>query len=206
MTITRIVLLAQGAEAAVLGKILREFNPLLRDITVVPDKEALAALPRDDLANARLIAFCSPVIVSADLLRAFPGPSYNFHPGPPDRPGRFPSVFAIYEKAERFGVTVHEMAEQVDAGAIVAAEWFPIAPDIDLIGLEKLALGCLIVVFRRLAPFLAVNPKALPRIYIPWSGTRRTKAECDTICSLSPEISDAEIALRKRACGSLLKL
>ena len=97
MTITDIVLLTQSAEGAVLGKILREYNPLLHTV-VVSDKTALDTLPRDGLANARLLSFCSPVIVPADLLKAFPGPSYNFHPGPPDRPGRFPSVFAIYER------------------------------------------------------------------------------------------------------------
>jgi methionyl-tRNA formyltransferase len=171
----------------------------------VPDRAALDALPRGGLANARLLSFCSPVIVPVEVLKAFPGPSYNFHPGPPDRPGRFPSVFAIYEKADRYGITVHEMTEQVDAGPIVAAEWFPIAPDADLIALEKLALGCLVAVFRRLAPFLATNPSPLPRVYFPWSGTKHTKAECDAICRITPDLSEEEIELRRRACGSLMK-
>jgi hypothetical protein len=198
------VLLTQAAEGAVLGKILREYNPHLHT-AIVSDKAALDALSRDGLAKARLLSFCSSVIVPADLLKAFPGPCYNFHPGPPDRPGRFPSVFAIYEKADRYGITVHEMTEHVDAGPIVAAEWFSVSPEADVVALEKLALESLVTVFRRLAPFLAINPNPLPRVYIPWSGTKRTKAECDTICRITPDLSEAEIALRKKACGSLLK-
>lgn len=204
MTITDIVLLTQAAEGAVLGKILRAYNSDLRTI-VVSDKTALTALARDSFANTRLLSFCSSVIVPADVLKAFPGPCYNFHPGPPDRPGRFPSVFAIYEKADRYGITVHEMTEKVDAGPIVAAEWFPVPPEASVDDLEELALECMITVFRRLAPFLAVNPSPLPRVYFPWSGSRRTKAECDAICRITPDLNEAEIELRKRACGSLLK-
>ena len=89
LTITRIALLTQPAEGAVLGKILRAHNPAL-ETPVISDKAALAELGKTDLGGTRLISFCSPVIVPADILKALPGPSYNFHPGPPDRPGRSP--------------------------------------------------------------------------------------------------------------------
>ena len=55
------------------------------------------------------------------MLDAFAGPSYNFHPGPPNRPGRYPSVFALYDNARHFGITVHEMLPKVDSGAIKVA-------------------------------------------------------------------------------------
>lgn len=204
MTITRIVLLTQPAEGAVLGKILNAHNADL-EILVVSDKTALADLAREDLAATRLLSFCSPVIVPGELLKALPGPSYNFHPGPPNRPGRYPSVFAIYERAAHFGVTVHEMTDKVDAGPIVAAEWFPVPADATIADLETLSLEYLVAAFKRLAPFLALNAKPLPRIFIPWSGTKRTKADCEAICLITPDLSDAEIDLRKRACGSLLR-
>jgi methionyl-tRNA formyltransferase len=196
--------LTQPVEGAVLGKILRAHNPAVETV-VMSDKAALASLARDDLSGTRLLSFCSPVIVPADLLKSLPGPSYNFHPGPPDRPGRFPSVFAIYEKSERYGVTVHEMTEQVDAGPIVAAEWFAVPEGADVAALERLALGCLVAIFKRLGAFLAQNPNSLPRVFIPWSGSKRTKAECDSICRITSDMPEAEIDLRKRACGSLLK-
>lgn len=204
MTITRIILLTQPAEGDVLGKILTAHNPRL-EVTVVSDKAALAALAGENLAATRLLSFCSPVIVPGGLLKALPGPSYNFHPGPPDRPGRFPSVFAIYERAPHHGVTVHEMTEKVDAGPIVAAEWFAVPPNAAIADLEMLSLEYLAAAFKRLAPFLALNANPLPRIFIPWSGTKRTRADCEMICKLTSDLAEEEVELRKRACGSLLQ-
>lgn len=204
MTITRIVLLTQPAEGAVLGKILTAHNPDL-EIALISEKDALARLAEGDLSGTRLLSFCSPLIVPAALLTALPGPSYNFHPGPPNRPGRYPSVFAVYEQAPHYGVTVHEMIEKVDAGPIVAAEWFAMPPDVTVVDLEMLSLEYLIAVFKRLAPFLALNANPLPRIFIPWSGTKRTKADCEAICRITPDLSETEIEHRKRACGALLR-
>lgn len=204
MTITRIVLLTQPAEAAVLGKILTAHNPDL-EIARISDKSALAHFAQDDLSTTRLLSFCSPVIVPGELLEALPGPSYNFHPGPPDRPGRYPAVFALYEKAPHYGVTIHEMTEKVDAGPIVAAEWFAVPANATIVDLETLSLEYLVAVFKRLAPFLALNSNPLPRIFIPWSGTKRTKADCEAICRVTPDLSEEDIELRKRACGPLLR-
>ncbi len=204
MTITRIVLLTQPPEGAVLGKILTAHNPDLA-IALISDKAALARLGEEDLSATRLLSFCSPVIVPGSLLKAMPGPSYNFHPGPPNRPGRYPSVFAIYEKAQHYGVTVHEMTEKVDAGPIVAAEWFSVPAHAAIADLETLSLEYLVAAFKRLAPFLALNSNPLPRIFIPWSGTKRTKADCEAICRITPDLSEPEIELRQRACGSLLR-
>ncbi|MSO72748.1 MAG: hypothetical protein EXQ84_03955 [Rhodospirillaceae bacterium] len=78
----------------------------------------------DALANSskttRLISFGSGVIVPAAVLARLSGTAYNFHPGPPAYPGIFPSVFALYDGATRFGVTLHEMKPEVDSGPIVA--------------------------------------------------------------------------------------
>jgi methionyl-tRNA formyltransferase len=196
--------LTQPAEGPVLTKILVAHNPEL-EITLVSDKAMLARATSGDLATTRLLSFCSSIIVPGELLQTLPGPSYNFHPGPPNRPGRYPSVFALYERAPHYGVTVHEMAEKVDAGPIVAAEWFAVPDEAALVNLEVLSYKYLVAVFQRLAPFLALNANPLPRIFIPWSGTKRTKADCEALCTLTPDLSQEEIELRTRACGSLLK-
>lgn len=203
LTIAHIVLLTGETEASVLADVLRRHNPEL-EVTVAPDKRALSKISAAALSSARLISFCSSVIVPEEVLLALPGPSYNFHPGPPDRPGRFPAVFALYENAARFGVTVHEMAAAVDAGPIVAAEWFAVPDDADLATLESAALVELMTVFHRLAPFLALNPRPLPRILVPWSGTKRSKADCEAICTLRADMPDDEQARRRRSCGTLL--
>lgn len=196
------ILLAGETEAGVLSEVLRRHNPSL-EIAVAPDRAALDRLRPARIASARLLSFCSSVIVPRDILDALPGPAYNFHPGPPDRPGRFPAVFALHEDAARFGVTVHEMTPAVDAGPIVAAEWFDIPADADLAALEGRALVALVAVFHRLAPFIALNPKPLPRVFIPWTGVKRSKADCDALCRSAPGLSGDEIARRRRSCGPL---
>lgn len=204
LAITRVILSTGEAEAGVLAQELQAHNPAL-DIVAAQDATHLARLTPAELAQARLVSFCSPTIVPDAVLTALPGPAYNFHPGPPDRPGRFPAVFALYENAPRFGVTVHEMTATVDEGAIVAAEWFDIPPACDLAALETAAMLRLLTVFRRLAPFLALNAQPLPRVLIPWGGTKRTKADCLALCKNAPDLTDAEIALRKRCCGPLFE-
>jgi methionyl-tRNA formyltransferase len=144
---------------------------------------------------------CSPVIVPAAALAALPGPSYNFHPGPPTRPGRYPSVFALYDGDDRFGVTVHEMAARVDSGPIVAVDWFDVPPDCTLAVLERLTLNRLIALFRELAPHLARTAAPLPRLGVLWSGGKTTLAQVDALRRITPDLSPAEAERRRRACG-----
>jgi hypothetical protein len=203
MPIAKIILLTSEAEAPSLGNVLRRHNSALA-VVPVHDAPGLRAACTGDLREARLLSFCTSVIVPAEILNGFPGPSYNFHPGPPERPGRYPAVFALYEGALRFGSTVHEMAAQVDSGVIVTAEWFDVPMGCDLVTLEELAFNSLIGVFRRLAPYMATVSRPLPRPMIPWGPRKTTKAQCDALCTLTPGLDPAEVERRRRACGAFL--
>lgn len=77
--------------------------------------------------RARLISFCSDIIVPRQLLSRLDGDCLNFHPGPPERPGYRPAAFAAAERATSFGITLHRMIEEIDAGPIFAVERFSIA-------------------------------------------------------------------------------
>jgi methionyl-tRNA formyltransferase len=202
LALSTILLLTGEAEAPILAGILRRSHPTIA-ITPVTSTAALKEVCAGDLSNARLVSFCSSVIVPEAVLKRLPGPAYNFHPGPPDRPGRYPAVFAIYENAARFGVTVHEMIAAVDAGPIVTAEWFDVPPACDLATLEGLALTRLAEIFRRLASYLTHIERPLPRMPIPWRGRRTTRAECEALCTIAPGLSEDEIDRRRRACGTL---
>ena len=200
LSISRIILLTGTGEAPILSQVLRAFNPGL-EIVVVSAAADLAPACAEAGPGTRLLSFCSPVIVPGAMLAALPGPSYNFHPGPAERPGRYPSVFALYDNASAFGVTVHEMMASVDSGPIVAAAWFALNPAWDLGDLEEQTLIQLFTLFKELAPHLAVNPGPVAHQSIPWRGRKTTKAECDALCSTSSDMSDAEVARRRRACG-----
>ncbi len=66
-------------------------------------------------------------IVHPRVLDAATLGSYNLHPGPlPEWAGLYTPSWALYEGAERYGVTLHRMTPQVDAGPIAFADSFDI--------------------------------------------------------------------------------
>jgi methionyl-tRNA formyltransferase len=150
--------------------------------------------------SARLVSFGSGVIVPAQLLAQTAG-AYNFHPGPPSYPGIFPSVFALYDGARSFGVTLHEMTAQVDAGPIVAAETFTIAPHYDRLALDTATFGALMGILKKNAALLADTSKPLPRINAAWGARTYTRKDFDALCRLPDDVSDEEFARRYRAVG-----
>lgn len=195
-----VIFLSGEAEAEALGNVLKEYNPRLI-IHNAPTRAELDKICTNVSIGTRLISFCSPVIVPGAYLKLIDCGSYNFHPGPPSYPGRYPSVFALYEGAKNFGVTIHEMEARVDEGAIIAAEWFAVPSGCDLETLDTMAFKALVTTFRKLAKPLATAPSKLATKPIGWSGQKRSKADCDALCRIGPLLSDEEKEKRTRACG-----
>jgi methionyl-tRNA formyltransferase len=127
------------------------------------------------LDRARLVAFCTDVIVPPQVLDRLRFGAYNFHPGSPEFPGWGCAHFAIHQEATEFGATVHVMIEKVDAGPIVSVELFRIPPGITVTGLEKMAYARLAQMFRRLARPLAAQTRPLPPLAVEWSGRKCTR-------------------------------
>lgn len=198
--IEEILLLTDPALAADLKTILREANPNAAILRM----DSLAGLQnhcRAPLENTRLLSFGAELIVPGPVLCNLGAGAYNFHPGPPTLPGRFPSCFFIYEGGTRFGSTVHEMAETVDSGPINAVDWFDVPPDIDRVTLNALSYRSLIGLFAKLAPHLATHSEPLPRIDATWSGKAKTQKDFDALCQLPPDVSEQEFLRRYRAVG-----
>lgn len=206
-----IVLLADPLLLPVLAQTLLVAHPLaspealmrarpILAITPVADLEALAARAARPLEGARLLICGTPAIVPEALLERFSGPSYNIHPGPPERPGRFPSVWALYEGDAAFATTVHEAAAAVDAGPIVAVERFAIPEGCDRATLDTLSLTSVLRLLVRLTPEL-VSPAPLPHAAERWSGRRTRLADFEALCRLPEEADAAEFARRYRAVG-----
>ncbi len=200
MAIKRIILLSGETEGPFLAAILRSHEANLQ-VDLASTKDELVAAAAGDLADTRLISFCSPVIVPADILARLPGPSYNFHPGPPEYPGRYPSMFALYDGVDRFGITIHEMTAKVDAGYIVGAEWFVVSPDHDLNQLDEQTYAVLAEKFRALSFHLATLPQPLRRLPYRWGSRKTTHADSETLRQITAAMDEAEVARRKRACG-----
>ena len=201
--ITRVILLTSVDEAAILGDILRTHNKDL-DVVGAHDRPGIEKACAEASATTRLISFCSSAIVPGTALEALPGPAYNFHPGPPSRPGRYPSVFALYDGDTRFGITVHEMLAKVDSGPIVAIDWFDFTPVPTLPELEKATYLCLAAMFRKLARPLATQVEPLPHIDATWSGRKTKLADVTALSQVTPGMPEAEIERRRRACGRVI--
>jgi hypothetical protein len=209
--LSEIVLLTDPALAPILSQTLLIAHPLASPKAFMRARPILAVTPVRDAAQlkarcdrpldgARLLICGSETIVPPEILAAFPGPSYNLHPGPPEYPGRHPSVFALYEGADGFGTTVHEVTERVDAGPIVAVERFPVPAGADRARLEQLSFASVLRLVADLCPLL-VRPEPLPRIDVAWSGRRWRQADFDALCRLPDDVDEGEFRRRYRALG-----
>jgi methionyl-tRNA formyltransferase len=195
-----LALLTEAAEQVALSRILRSFRP---DLVIWPvsDIEELGNVEPASLHNARLVAFASGVIVPPDLLGRFGYGAYNFHPGPPTYPGWAPAHFALYDRADSFGVTFHAMAERVDSGTILDVVSFPIPPACTLMGLGELAYAHLLQLFEVWAEPLAREPSLTPRCALSWNGRTNTRRRYKDACDIPLDISRDELWRRMRAFG-----
>jgi UDP-4-amino-4-deoxy-L-arabinose formyltransferase/UDP-glucuronic acid dehydrogenase (UDP-4-keto-hexauronic acid decarboxylating) len=122
------------AEAMVIAD--AERNPLAE----CAGRQALAMVDtRDLLGECRrlagrsegwLVSANSTIIIPREVLELFEGRSLNLHPGLlPEYAGLHTHQWAIRNGEREFGVTVHRVEPQIDAGAIVGQVRFPISPE-----------------------------------------------------------------------------
>ena len=149
----------------------------------------------------RLLSVGAGYIVPARILGALDGPAYNLHPGPPEYPGIFPSVFALYDRAPRFGITLHEMAAKVDAGPIAAVDTYDIVDGWNRLALDSATFGAMLNMIERLSPALTDVSRPLPHLGVAWSGKKRSHKDFDALCALPENADGAEFTRRLRALG-----
>jgi methionyl-tRNA formyltransferase len=159
------IAVARFLESAMPGAVV----PLAHDLAEID------ALVRQ-FPDLRVLGFVTGTIIPSRLLspRAFPW--YNIHPGPPDFPGIFPEIRATLDRPARFGATLHEMAEKVDSGAIIAVEEMEVAgePTEETLGL--IGFECALVLLGLFAPRIKNAGTALVHSNIQWRGPPMTRA------------------------------
>ncbi|MFQ5346245.1 MAG: formyltransferase family protein [Rhodothalassiaceae bacterium] len=145
-----------------------------------------------------IISYLSPWIVPASLLERAGCASINFHPGPPEYPGVGCTNFAIYDEADRFGVTCHHMAPKVDSGEIIAVRRFPLYESDSVYTFTQRCYGYILQLFyEMMSRILAGDP--LPRADETWARAPYRRAELDALCRLTPDMPADEIRRRVRA-------
>jgi len=195
---TIIVLTGSRDQQMALTELLKAHNPALSFRCAVSLAE-LEAIELEVLADARLVAFTTGVIVPAHILDALGYGAYNFHPGPPDYPGWAPAHFALYDGAKQFGTTAHVMEARVDCGAIVGVEDFDIPDGVEVRGLEQMAFVRLAYLFWRMSRDIACERAPLAVLPIAWSGIKSTKQMYAAMCDMPADIAPSEMKRRIRA-------
>ena len=195
-----ILLLTEAIEAPTLIPLLSDARPGLT-VTHVENLEQLNDACRTRVDGRRLIAFCTPVIIPGAVLNELDGPAYNFHPGPPSYPGLYPSCFAIYDGARRFGATAHVLTRAIDAGPIIDVEWAEIPPTIDRLNLEALSHQLVVNLFRKLVSALVNSEPPLAPLPVTWSGRPTSRRDFERLCEVPHDVSAYEFRRRHRAVG-----
>lgn len=144
-----------------------------------------------------IISYLSRWIVTEAAL-ASAEVAINFHPGPPEYPGYGCNNFAIYEDAREYGVTCHHMAPRVDTGAIIEVVRFPVLASDNAGTLLVKAYDVQLALFYRIAGLVA-RGEALPASREAWTRKPFTRAQFSELGRLTPDMTEQEIARRKRA-------
>ena len=195
-----IILVTGPTEQPVLAARLRDCNGRI-EVLRIDGPEDLMALDDAVLRRSRLIAFATGTIVPAAILDGLGYGAYNFHPGPPEFPGLSPSQLAVYRGVRHFGVTVHHMAEKVDAGPIVDVSRFDVPPCASVAALELRSYQELAFRFWQLSPVLANREDPLPALPVSWSSEKSSRRSYAALCAIPPDISAAELDRRIGAFG-----
>lgn len=156
------------------------------------------------LKKARLLSFCSSVIVPATILEELDCEAYNIHPGSPQYPGSYPACWATYEGAQRFGATLHVMRPRVDEGEIIDTAWCEVNPEEDSSNLARRASAAALMLLMRWIPVIMSSEKPLTRSGEAWTGPKR---RVDDLALLAPgrvSVDLTERRLRERAIAQAL--
>lgn len=121
-----------------------------RRLATINDPDYIAAIADRDVDV--LLSVAAPEIFRGDALRAAPK-VLNVHSGRlPEYRGMMPTFWALLDGARDVVVTVHEMAERVDTGPVIAEFQVDVAPDDSAYDVARRAKA---VAGRRLAALLA---------------------------------------------------
>jgi methionyl-tRNA formyltransferase len=142
-----------------------------------------------------IISYLSQWIIPAAVLQRAGMAALNFHPGPPEYPGIGCTNFAIYDRADEFGVTCHHMAPKVDTGGIVSVKRFPVYEEDTVYTLTQRCYSQIISMFYDIF-YRIMDNETLPAAAETWKRKPYLRKELNEICRLTPEMSLEEIERR----------
>lgn len=147
-----------------------------------------------------LLVFGSGVVVPSRILEKMRLPAYNVHAASPEFPGRDPHHHAIYRKAKRYGATLHQIIEKIDAGPIVSVEWFDVEDDDTPTTLLDKSNQAGIVLIKRYADLILSNKTLVSDE--KWGTIKTKRSDLKKLCHISPLIDEASFKHLKKSFDS----
>ncbi len=121
---------------------------------------AIRGAEADLLLNVHSRHIVCDEVLQAPLIGAF-----NMHPGPLPRYAGLNGVsWAIYNREQMYGVTIHWMTRRIDAGDIAYQSVFPIEDDDTPLSLMRKCVANGILLFGELLRAASLDCRAIPRV------------------------------------------
>ncbi|MFT3909262.1 MAG: formyltransferase family protein [Ferruginibacter sp.] len=145
-----------------------------------------------------IISYLSQWIIPGKVLKKAKIAALNFHPGPPEYPGIGCTNFAIYDRADVFGVTCHHMEAKVDTGNIVAVKRFPVYEADTVYAITQRCYSEILNTFYEIF-YTMMNGGSLPVSNETWQRKPYLRKELNELCRLTPDMDINEIERRIKA-------
>jgi methionyl-tRNA formyltransferase len=117
-------------------------------------------------------------------------PTINFHPAPPEYPGRGGASLALYDGKVEFGATAHSMIKKVDAGVIYDVETFAIKKNDGCDDVFRKAEDACLILLRRNLQRIKIGGKPPTPLKLQWSGKSMSRKDFDQWLILNPANKD----------------
>lgn len=146
-----------------------------------------------------IISYLSPWIIPEYLLNRAKKASINFHPGPPEYPGIGCTNFAIYERANRFGITCHCMNPKVDTGPIIEVIRFSLYETDTVYSVTQRCYAHMLALFYGIMSGILKNHKLYQSYAYKWTRKPYTRKELNELCRITSDMPKDEIQRRVKA-------
>lgn len=152
-----------------------------------------------------IFCFRSHLILPGSLIEQARVAAINFHPAPPEYPGSGCLNFALYDGADRYGVTAHLMNEKIDNGHILSCVRFPIQEDDQVNTLLVRTHTALLSLFKAVTSAIARDGQSAIDGMLAeaqseqWRGLARKMRDLNALQHIDATIGESELARRIRA-------
>jgi len=185
-------------------EILRSYNLI---ITLVESSDRFRSIPSalKKWKGDFIFSYRNYWLLPKSLLDSAKILAINFHPGTPDFPGSGSYSWAIYQKAKKFGITVHIMNERFDNGTILKIYEFDIFDGLNVNQLIEMSKEFSVDAFGSYIKHISIqNYSSILDIAnykspYSWSLNIRKIKDLDRMRRISTNLNEEEIELRRKA-------